>query len=132
MTTQKKIKQSIFADIPRLAPIADKDGNVTSYWSLFFSSLSQALQKNYKDEGIILPPLTQDEQDDIQALYTPYIGLPLPGTQPGQVQGLVLPDISGQTIFDSTNRVPKVFIITFDGSVPPNVLTASWKTYTVT
>ena len=132
MTTQKKIQQSIFSDIPRISPIADSEGNVTPYWSLFFSSISQALQRNFKNEGLVFPPLTQQQQNDIQALYTPFIGLPLPGTAPGQPQGLVLPDISGQNIFDSTNRVPKVFIITFDGATPPNIVTASWKTYTVT
>lgn len=125
MTTQTKQPQSIFPDLPRETPVIDNNGNLTMIWSLAFSQLFQALQDNFKNEGIQLPQLNSSEIATIQGLYTPFIGLPLPTNPP-------LPDISGQTIFDSTNRVPKVFIITYDGSTPPNVLTASWKTYTIT
>ncbi len=120
MTTQSKQPQSIFPDYPRDQPMVDKQGNLNPAWDLGFSSLFQALQKNYKNEGILLPPLTASEIATIQGIYTPLIGSPLPQN---------IPDISGQSIFDSTNRVPKVFIITYDGSTPPNITAASWKTY---
>jgi hypothetical protein len=118
-----RFPQSIFPDFPHEQTVVEKDGGLTSAWNLSLSSLYQALQKNFKNEGIVFPPLTADQIATIQALYTPYIGQPLPST---------LPDISGQTVFDSTNRVPKQFIITFDGAVPPNVMTAAWLTFTLT
>lgn len=120
MTTQTKQPQSIFPDYPRQTPAVDKSGNFNPLLDLGFSSLFQALQVNFKNEGIMLPPLNATEIATIQAIYTPLIGSPLPQN---------IPDISGQTIFDSTNRVPKVFIITYNGSSPPDILTASWKTY---
>lgn len=123
MTTQSKIPQSIFPDYPRSTPIVDKSGNFTSTIDLAFNLLFQALQANFKNEGILLPPLDTDQINSIQNIYTPLIGSPLPFN---------IPDISGQTIFDSTARVPKVFIITYDGASPPNIATASWKTYTIT
>ncbi len=115
--------QSIFPDYPRGQQVADKNGNIVNEYYLFLSALTQQLQKNFKNEGIQLPLLTATQIAQIQAIYTPLIGSPLP---------LNIPDISGQTIFDSTNRVPKVFIITYDGATPPNIVTAQWRTYTVT
>lgn len=114
---------SIFPNIPRESPVVDKMGNFTPLWSLAFGSLFQQLQQNFKNEGIVFPPLTASQIASIQAIYTPLIGSPLPtGT----------PDISGQTVFDTTNRVPKQFIITYDGATPPNIVTAAWKTFTLT
>jgi len=118
--TQTRKPVSIFPDYPRPQPAVDKQGNFTPLLDLAFSYLFQALQNNFKNEGILLPPLTAAEIAQIQAIYTPLIGGPLPSN---------IPDISGQTIFDVTNRVPKVFIITYDGATPPNILTAAWKTY---
>lgn len=115
--------QSIFPDYFRGGKIAEANGTIATTYDLFFSALSQALQKNFKNEGIQLPLLDATQIAQIQAIYTPLIGAPLP---------LNIPDISGQTIFDSTNRVPKVFIITYDGATPPNIVTAQWRTYTVT
>lgn len=120
MATQTKQLQSIFPNIPRLKQVIDNNGELTAFWELYFSSLSQALQKNFTSEGILLPNLNASQISIIQSIYTPLIGSPLPQN---------IPDISGQTIFDSTNRVPKVFIITYDGSIPPNIVTASWKTF---
>jgi hypothetical protein len=120
MSTTRKA-QSIFPDYPRPQPIVDKEGNFQPLLDLAFSSLFQALQRNFKNEGILLPPLTSAQIAQIQAIYDPtLIGMPLPPN---------IPDISGQTIFDSTARVPKVFIITYDGATPPNIVTAAWKTY---
>lgn len=122
MTTQTKLPQSIFPDYPREQPAVDSKGNLKPTWDLSLNSLYQALQTNFKNEGIVFPPLTASQIATIQAIYTPYITFPLPQN---------IPDISGQTIFDSTNRVPKIFIITYDTSTPPNITAASWKTFTI-
>src|ERR1700685_4072980 len=104
MSSTPNNPQSIFPDLPRAIPVINKEGNFSYLWSLGFASLFQALQQNFKNEGIIFPNLDATNIALIQDLYTPYIGLPLPPT---------LPDISGQTVFDSTNRVSKQFVITY-------------------
>ena len=119
---QKKKKGSIFPDFPRGSPAVDKDGNLTHAWHLQLSALFQGLQRNFKNEGIQLPQLDDNEIATIQGLYNPkYLGQALPQN---------LPDISGQVIFDKTDRVPKVFIITYN--TDNTILDASWKTFTVT
>ena len=115
--------QALFPDYPRESPLVDKDGNINPVTDLAFGGLFQALQTYFSNEGITFPSLSATNIAAIQAVYTPFIGVPLPGN---------LPDISGQTVFDSTNRVPKQFIITYDGSTPPNIATAAWKTFTLT
>lgn len=125
MTTQKSTPQSIFPDVPRDPYAVDKQGNFTQSWMLAFSSLFQGLQKNYSNEGLRLPLLSATEMTTITALYTPYIGSPLPQNQSGGTQ-IFLPDISGAMVFDSTNRAANVFSITYDASTPPNVSTAGW------
>jgi hypothetical protein len=132
LTEQTKQPSAIFPDYPRENPIVDKDGNLTQLWDLGLSSLFQALQDNFKNEGILFPQLTAAEIATIQAIYTPYIGFPLPQNETPNRSQLVIPDISGQAVFDSTNRVPKMFIITYDGATPPNIVTADWKTFTLT
>ena len=112
--------QSIFPDLPREVPVINKDGDFSPLWSLGLSSLFQALQANFKNEGIIFPNLSAANIASIQSLYTPFIGSPLPNN---------LPDISGQTVFDSTNRVSKQFVITYDGATPPNIVTATWRQF---
>lgn len=111
---------SIFPDLPRETPVIGKDGYFSPLWSLGLSSLFQALQENYKNEGIIFPRLDATNIQKIQDIYTPFIGLPLPQN---------IPDISGQTVFDITNRVSKQFVITYDGATPPNIVTAQWRTF---
>jgi hypothetical protein len=111
--------KSLFPDYPRESPAVDKNGNFSNLWTLGLGSLFQALQTNFKNEGIVFPNLNANDIADIQSLYTPFIGLPLPRN---------LPDISGQTVFDSTNRVSKQFVITYDGATPPNIVTAAWRT----
>lgn len=123
MTTQEKQPQSIFPDYPRERPIVDKTGNLTSTWDMSLNSLYQALQVNFSNEGILFPALTASQIASIQSIYTPLISNPLPQD---------VPDISGKTVFDTTNRVPKQFIITYDGATPPNIVTATWKTFTLT
>jgi hypothetical protein len=120
MTTQPKQSQSIFPDIPRDRPAVNKDGNFSQTWSLGFSNLFQALQKNFKNEGIVFPPLSPSQQSTIQGLYTSYIG----GNYSTLVQNL--PDISGQTIFDDTNYLTKQFVIAQDNASPSKVLLAEW------
>lgn len=129
-----KQNQSIFPDFPHDSPFVDKEGNLTMTWSLSLGSLYQALQKNFKNEGIMFPALPAADISTIQALYTPFIGLPLPAglaSQAAPYSGYTLADISGQVVFDTTNRVPKMFIITYDGANPPNLVTAAWKTFTL-
>jgi hypothetical protein len=111
--------QAIFPDLPRESPVLDKSGDFSPLWSLGLSSLFQALQENFKNEGILFPRLTAANIANIQAIYTPLIGGPLPQN---------IPDISGQTVFDYTNKVSKQFVITYDGAMPPNIVTATWRT----
>lgn len=110
---------SIFPDLPRDPEFIDENGSINPLWALGLESLFQALQVNFKNEGIMFPILSEDNINSIQAIYTPYIGMPLP---------FEIPDISGQTVFDSTNRVSKQFVITYDSGSTPNVLTAQWRT----
>ena len=112
--------QSIFPDMPREQPAVDEQGNFTALWDLGLSSLFQALQVNFKNEGIVFPPLSATNITNIQDIYAPYIGVPLPNG---------IPYISGQTVFDITKRVSKQFVITYDSSTPPNILTAAWRTF---
>ncbi len=120
MSIQQQILQAIFPDLPREVPVIGKDGDFSPLWSLGLSALFQALQENFKNEGIIFPRLSAENIANIQAIYTPIIGLPLPQN---------IPDISGQTVFDTTNRVSKQFVITYDGAMPPNILTATWRQF---
>lgn len=115
--TNSRQPQSIFPDYPRERPIVDKTGNLSDLWDLGLSSLFQALQVNFSNEGILFPLLNSDQIATIQSIYTPLIGFPLPQN---------IPDISGKTIFDETNRIPKQFIITYDSSTPANISTAQW------
>ena len=120
MTTQTKQPQSIFPDLPTDKPPVDKEGNFTLFWNLYFVSQAQALQKNFKNEGIVFPPLTSSEMASIQALYTSYIG----GTYATLTMNL--PDISGQTVFDTTTRTSQQFVIAMDTSPAPLVTLAEW------
>lgn len=123
MTTQTKKPSSIFPDYPRGQVAVESNRMFTSTWDFSLNSLYQALQTNFSNEGILFPALSSSDISTIQAIYTPLIGSPLP-------EGI--PDISGKTVFDTTNRVPKQFIITYDGASPPNIVTAAWKTFTLT
>lgn len=117
---QSNKPQAIFPDMPRATPVIMQNGNFNHLWLLGLSNLFQALQVNFKNEGIMFPPLDESGIDAIEALYTPYIGSQLP---------IGLQDISGQTVFDSTNRVSKQFVITYDPVLPGNILTATWRTF---
>ena len=80
------------------------------------------MQKNYKNEGIVFPPLDATQMSTIAAIYSGLIGSPLP-------QNIL--DISGQTVFNLTTRSPYQFIITYDASSPPNISTANWIQFTM-
>jgi hypothetical protein len=119
-------QNSIFPSVPRTSNAIEKDGTFNVLWELFFGELSQALQSNFNNEGILFPSLSSNDINTIASFYTPFIG----GTYNNLL--LSLPDISGQTVFDSTNRVPKQFIIKYDASVPPIVTSTRWWTFTLT
>ncbi len=123
MTTQTKLPSSIFPNFPAGEPVVKQDGTLTDTWSYSLSDVYQGLQTNFSNEGIVFPPLSSDQLDQIESIYAPLVGYQLP-------QGT--PDISGKTVFDTTYKVPKQFIITYDGATPPNIVTASWKTLLVT
>jgi hypothetical protein len=129
MINQGKKPQSIFPDYIREQPIIGKDGKLTHEWDVQLGALFQAAQVNFSNEGILFPSLTIDEINTIQNIYVPYIGKPLPQNDPTNMTQKFIPDISGKTVFDSTNRVSKQFIITYDGATPPNIVTAQWRTF---
>src|SRR5690349_5202093 len=120
MAIPPKKKQPIFPDLPRESPVVTEDGRFTGIWSLGFASLFQALQKNFKNEGIIFPNLDAGSIADIQAIYAPYIGT----SYDNMVR--IVPDISGQTVFDTDNRVSKQFVIAFNNALDPLVTLAEW------
>ncbi len=117
------LPSSIFPDLPRTQQIATKNGDLHPDWSSGLAALFQTCQKQFSNEGYQFPRLTPSEQAAIQSIYTPFIGLPLP---------INIPDISSAMIYDPVNFVPKMFIITFNADPEPLVLTASWKTFTLT
>lgn len=123
---QQPILQAIFPDFPREVPVIGDDGDFAPLWSLGLSSLFQALQDNYKSEGILLPRLTTAQATSIANNYTKYF-TPTPVPLPPGIQ-----DISGQIIYNTTLAIPQVFIINFDGAIPPNVTGARWWTFTIT
>lgn len=113
----------IFPDLPRESPAVTEEGDFTHIWNLGFNQLFQALQTNFRNEGILFPSLTSTQAAQITAIYTPLIGNPLP---PGT------PNISGQTMYNTTILAPQIFIISFDGATPPNITGARWWTFTIT
>lgn len=118
MATEQPILQAIFPDLPRENPVVDKQGNFMPLWDLGLSALFQALQANYKNEGIVIPPLSATNMTTIQNLYSSYIG----GAY--TTLTLALPDISGQTVYDSTTQITNQFVIAQDNS--GNVTLAEW------
>lgn len=118
MANEQQIQQSVFPDLPRESPAIDKDGNFMPLWDLGLSSLFQALQMNFKNEGIVFPPLSSSQMTTIQNLYAAYIG----GSY--NTMTMNLPDISGQTVYDSTTQISNQFIIAKDSS--NNVTLAEW------
>jgi hypothetical protein len=111
-------QQALFPDMPRERPMVDKEGNLMPLWDLGLSALYQALQENYRNEGIRLPPLTASSMTTIQNLYTQYIGESYNSLTMAQ------PDISGQTVYDKDTQITNQFVIAQDSS--SNVTLAEW------
>jgi len=118
MANEGKLPQSIFPDMPRENPATDKDGNFMPLWEIGFSALFQALQTNFKNEGIVFPSLSASSMTSIQNLYASYIGGPY------NTLTMNLPDISGQTVYDSTTQISNQFIIAQD--LTNTVTLAEW------
>lgn len=116
--------QSIFPDYPRENPVLDQDGRFMPLWDLGLGSLFQALQENFKNEGILFPALTAAQMANIQALYAPYVSSSSP--VPYQTLTMNLPDISGQTVYDDDTYTTNQFVIAKDSATPPNVVLAQW------
>lgn len=135
---QRKKKTSIFPDFPRHSTVIDENRHFTPMWHLSLSSLYQALQSVFSNEGYLIPPLSIDDQNTIQAIYTNLVGKTLQSTSPAT------PNISGQMIYSIGSGiygdpgyvapVPKMFIIEFATATDPTsvIKAASWKTFTVT
>lgn len=120
MTIHRTLPRSFIPDLPRLDKMVDKEGNILPEWKLFFDQLILGLQTNLKIKGWMIPKINATEIANIKALYTPFVGHPLP---------VGMPDITGQIIFDITNNVTKQFIITYDSATPPNIVIADWYTF---
>jgi hypothetical protein len=118
MTEITNNPQAIFPDMPRDRPAVDKEGNLSPLWDLGLSALFQALQENYRNEGIRLPPLTASSMSIIQNLYTQYIG------KTYNTLTLAQPDISGQTVYDKDTQITNQFVIAQDNS--NDVTLAEW------
>lgn len=118
MATEQPILQAIFPDLPRESPVLDENGNFMPLWDLGLSALFQALQANFKNEGFLIPPLSASNMSTIQALYATYIG------NSYNAMTLNLPDISGQTVYDSTTQITNQFVIAQNNS--GNVTLAQW------
>jgi hypothetical protein len=119
-----------FPNIPRQEKIANQDLTMDATWLLAFTQLFETLKTVFKNEGILVPPLSATDINTVQSKYAAFIGKPLPPST--ATPGYSLPNIAGQIVYDTTNSVPKIFIMTFDGASPPNVTAAAWKTFTIT
>lgn len=117
----RNIRSSLFSHMPRTKRIADKNGDLSEHWYLSIMNLYQTLQTNFRSTGYLFPSVESMNIDSIYAKYQQYVSKLLPTN---------VEDISGLTLFDSTNRVPKIFIITYNSD--NTVLKADWYTYTVT
>ena len=130
MTTNRN-PSSVFPDMPRDYSVSDikRTGELTPAWKLFFEQMVLSLQTNFSNEGISLPNLNDTQINNIQAVYTPFVGAPLP---PG------VPNITGRMVFENDPSVgiggtfvPKVFIIRTNNAPPFNIIDARWWTFTI-
>ena len=115
--------QSIFPDYPREQPAVDKQGNFNALLDIGLGALFQALQENYKNEGIRIPLLSASNMTLIQNLYNAYVGGPY------NTLTMAQPDISGQTVFDKTMFTMNQFVIGQDAASPPNATLAQWMPF---
>ena len=117
MTNQNTQFFSIFPDFPRSPYVTDQNGIIQPEWFMALAVMFQSLQSNFKTEGIMVPKLSYTEIETIESDYSLYVGSTLP---------VGVEDISGQFVFDITNGIMKVFVISFD--VDAIILSAKWKT----
>jgi hypothetical protein len=92
---------SIIPDLPRSPVVIDKNGNLAPDWKLFFEQLTQALQTNFKPEGILFPQQTAANIALLTGISS-----------------------KGNILYDSTNN-------TFMGNVETAPNTFTWKTFTL-
>lgn len=103
-------------DLPPLYDALTMRGDILSNtWQMYIDILVNTLTQYLSRIGLHTPQLTATELLEVENQYTALIGFPL-----GELE-----DISGLQAFDTTNRLLKVFIITFAGA---NVATATWRT----
>ena len=100
-----------------------KDGTLNFDLQNSLSSLFQALKSLVSNEGLQLPPLSPTSIANIQTFYQSFVGAQLPQN---------VPNIAGRMIYDYTNAVPKVFIMSIDPTTLFVLPTPSWKTFTIT
>lgn len=126
-TVQTKKKSPLFPDVPRGPKAINESGQFTEVWHLGFSSLFQALQKNFSNEGIQIPQLSTA---DLNTILEPYTRA---AQQQKTLQEARLPNISGKKVFDYTAEAEKTFIINFvtPGNESTAVSAAAWKTVTL-
>lgn len=105
MTTQIDKQKAVFPDLPRDDQIADRNGEITSQWKLYFQQLTMALQTNFKPEGFVIPPKIASE---IASL--------------GNVSESI-----GNILYDSTNNQFKGIVLV---SLGPPIVTVT-KTFTL-
>jgi hypothetical protein len=99
---------AIFPDLPRDKKVIDSKGELNPEWELYFQQLTQALQTNYKPEGIVVPPQLASN-------------IALLGNTSGSI---------GNIIYDSTNNEFKGII--FQSFGPGGSVVTSTKTFTIT
>ena len=123
--TQIPQPQSIFPDYIRDQPIVDKEGNLSQLWDWGLGNLFQALQENFKNEGIVVPKLTLEQMATIAGIYTAYINNQLPQDQTPTSQ-TTLPNISGQLIYCQNTQFLNQFVISYNTATPPLITLAQW------
>jgi hypothetical protein len=104
--TQTRHQIAIFPDLPRDNQVVDKDGILTPDWELYFTQLTQALQTNYKPEGLVIPPLSASNITNLGGIS----------------------ESIGNIIYDSTNNLFKGIVLV---SIGPPIVTAT-MTFTLT
>lgn len=121
MAVNTNARASLFPHMPRTEKIVDKEGELTEHWHLSIMNLYQTLQRNFRTTGFLLPGLGEFNIDNIWNYYQPFVNHILPKS---------VEDISGLTLFDLTNRIPKIFIITYNSN--REILKADWYSFNLT
>lgn len=123
--TQTTQSQTIFPDYIRDQPVVDKEGNLSELWNWGLGFLFQALQDNFKNEGIVVPGLTLEQMATIAGAYAAYIGGQLPQDQTPASQNIV-PNISGQFAYCKDTKFYQQFVVAYNTASPPQITLAQW------